>query len=609
MSSFIGSFNVEDLLGKFSVKIDSYNKISDCLFATDSYSVYKSNDYQITLFGNIYNIDKIAKEQSIFNTTSDANIFLDLYKKDVQLIKKLDGEFTAIIYSKDQCCIIRDRHGASLQVYYSKDLFCSNIFNFKKVKDFALEMNQSSLATFLAYGYIPSPQTAINGVSKLTAGSMLVWKNGKTTVTSMYSFDEFKSEINKSIRIEDAAIEFERLHQEAIKSRINGKNSIGLFLSGGYDSGGNVHALRQIYSGKVSSFSIGFKNNPWSELPLAQKLADVYSTDHNAFEIDGSEISYLPEIISEMGDPFQESGLMINYLVNRIVSKNRPEIILGGDGNDQHFGVAMRELAMFYKISKMRLMPALKFATSILQSNVFDNDNFLFKLRFQGHKISHILENDRFGFNNPQQKVLLKNYVPYKSPASPIQSCSDFDQLCLIKQYYIDLAQIVNEVILFKGSKMAALFGNQLSFPYMSTEIYNFLKTIPRSIKTKGDIDAIFKGKGAAKYLHKYYLKPHLPTEITDRKKQGGFAPLPVFFNDQDQRKKLFNYITDSKFIAEFSNINKVNQILQSYDLLANTDPYWFWNRQTKATQIWNLLVICIWWEAMKSENNKISLL
>ena len=41
MSSFIGSFNVEDLLGKFSVKIDSYNKISDCLFATDSYSVYK----------------------------------------------------------------------------------------------------------------------------------------------------------------------------------------------------------------------------------------------------------------------------------------------------------------------------------------------------------------------------------------------------------------------------------------------------------------------------------------------------------------------------------------------------------------------------------------
>ena len=469
-------------------------------------------------------------------------------------------------------------------------------------------MNQSSLATFLAYGYIPSPQSAIKGVSKLTAGSMLVWENGEITVIPLYTFEEFKSNINHTIQIEDASIEFERLHQDAIKNRIDGKNSIGLFLSGGYDSGGNIHALRQIYSGDVSSFSIGFKNNPWSELPLAQKLADVYATNHHAYEIDGSEIAFLPDIVAEMGDPFQESGLMINYLVNKLVSNNRPEVILGGDGNDQHFGVAMRELAMFYKISKMGLMPALKMATSVLQSNIFDKDNFLFKLRFQGHKISHILENDRFGYNNPQQKQMLKNFHPYKAPASPIQYNADFDQLCLIKQYYIDLAQIVNEVILFKGSKMAAQFGNQLSFPYMSTDIYNFLKTIPRFIKTKGNVDEISKGKGSAKYLHKYYLKPHLPSEITDRKKQGGFAPLPVFFKDADQRKKTFSFIMDSKFVADFTNVDIVNQILKDYSEISNTNPYWFWNRQTKATQVWNLLVISIWWELIKDNTNQISL-
>jgi asparagine synthase (glutamine-hydrolysing) len=609
MSSFIGCFKKEDLQNKFSTEQGFYNQISNSLLVNGVCSVFNTNEEQIILFGHIYNIEKVANEENIINFTSDAHFFLELFNKDYKLIRKLDGEFTAIIFSKDQCNVIRDRHGASLQVYYSNEYICSNIFDFKKIKNFSLDLNQKSLATFLAYGYIPSPQTALKGVSKLTAGNMLVWKNGVISITPMYTFEEFKSNINPSIQIADAAIEFEHLHQEAIKSRIYKKNSIGLFLSGGYDSGGNIHALRQVYSGEVSSFSIGFKNNPWSELPLAQKLADVYSTKHNAYEIDGSEIKYLPEIVAEMGDPFQESGLMINYLVNKLVANNRPDVILGGDGNDQHFGVAMRELAMFFKISKMGLMPALKFATSVLQSNAFDKDNLLFKLRFQGHKISHILENDRFGFNNPQQKVLLKNFVPYTAPASPIQSSSEFDQLCLVKQFYIDLSQIVNEVILFKGSKMAAQFDNQLSFPYMSTDIYNFLKTLPRSIKTKGNLDEISKGKGAAKYLHKYYLKPHLPSEITDRKKQGGFAPLPVFFNDTDQRKKIFSYILESKFTAEYTNIDIVNQILQDYSNASNKEPYWFWNRQTKATQVWNLLVICIWWDIMKSDSKQLNFL
>ncbi len=438
---------------------------------------------------------------------------------------------------------------------------------------------------------------------------MLTFENGKTSIESLFTFAEFKENINKEKKIEEAAVEFEHLHQKAIKDRIEGKSSIGLFLSGGYDSGGNLHALRQLYQGDLHSFSIGFKDNPWSELPLAKKLSEVYNTKHIDFEIDGSEIEFLPQIVKEMGDPFQESGLMINFLVNKLVSENRPEIILGGDGNDQHFGVAMRELAMYYKISKMGFLPALKAATSIFQANIFDHDNFLFKLRFQGHKISHILENDRFGFNNPQQKTFMRNFVPYTAPSSPIQGANTFDEICLIKQFNIDLAHIVNEVILFKGSKMAALFSNQLSFPYMSTDIYNYLKTLPRNIKTKGDLDEISKGKGAAKYLHKYYLKPHLPTEITDRKKQGGFAPLPVFFTDNIQRKKIFEYILDSKFVTDFTNKNEVNQILKKYSNIANKEPYWFWNRQTKATQVWNLLVISIWWELMNSNKSETSFL
>jgi len=609
MSRFIGCFNNKNIQDEFLTVSDSYNQINTGLLANGKYNVYLQEEVSVLLFGNLYNAQAVAFEAGISNTTSDAHIFLELVKKDVQLIKKLDGEFTAILIFPKKTVIIRDRHGASLQVYYTQNLFCSNIFLLKQASKFSIELNQESLSTFMAYGYIPSPVTALKGVSKLTAGTMLVIENGLSKTIALYNFDDFKSDINKEKKIEEAAIEFEELHQKAIKDRIKDKKTIGLFLSGGYDSGGNVHALRQVYQGDLSSYSIGFKDNPWSELPLAKKLSDVYQTNHTDFEIDGSEIKYLPEIVAEMGDPFQESGLMINYLVNKLVSNNRPDIILGGDGNDQHFGVAMRELGIFYKISKMGMMPMLRGATSILQSNIFDRDNFLFKLRFQGHKISHILENDRFGFNNQQLKTLLKEFAPYCPPASPIQSASSFDDLCLIKQFNLDIAHIVNEVILFKGSKMASLFDNNLSFPYMSTDIYNYLRTMPRELKTKGDQKSISKGLGVAKYIHKYYLKPHLPSEITDRKKQGGFAPLPVFFNNKQQRDKIFNYILSSKFVVDFTNQDEVSKLLLIYSNANDQEPYWFWNRQTKATQVWNLLVISIWWDLMTSKDNSLSFL
>lgn len=116
MSSFIGCFKKEDLQNKFSTEQGFYNQISNSLLVNGVCSVFNTNEEQIILFGHIYNIEKVANEENIINFTSDAHFFLELFNKDYKLIRKLDGEFTAIIFSKDQCNVIRDRHGAFLTV-------------------------------------------------------------------------------------------------------------------------------------------------------------------------------------------------------------------------------------------------------------------------------------------------------------------------------------------------------------------------------------------------------------------------------------------------------------------------------------------------------------
>ena len=75
-----------------------------------------------------------------------------------------------------------------------------------------------------------------------------------------------------------------------------------------------------------------------------------------------------------------------------------------------------------------------------------------------------------------------------------------------------DLETTINRVILFKASRMARMFGNNLVFPFMDMELFRFLQELPVSLKCKGDsVLDIARGRSVSKYLLKYHYKPLLP--------------------------------------------------------------------------------------------------
>ena len=78
--------------------------------------------------------------------------------------------------------------------------------------------------------------------------------------------------------MDELAEQYGTLHIEAIKKRIGKNSTIGILLSGGYDSGCNLVALRKIYSGYIHSYSIGFKGDTWTELPLARCMSETFGT-------------------------------------------------------------------------------------------------------------------------------------------------------------------------------------------------------------------------------------------------------------------------------------------------------------------------------------------
>lgn len=62
-----------------------------------------------------------------------------------------------------------------------------------------------------------------------------------------------------------------------------------------------------------------------------------------------------------------------------------------------------------------------------------------------------------------------------------------FEYLYTQHNYKTDVEKIINQVILFKASKIADMFGNHLVFPYMDLDLYMFLMRLPVRYKCKGD--------------------------------------------------------------------------------------------------------------------------
>ena len=537
----------------------------------------------------------------------DAETFFTLYDlKGIQGLSSLDGAFTCVMKTPDSVLIVRDRHGLADQVYYTDKYFASSLSLLTLTKGFEATPDYQALSSFLSIGYIATPCSAFSSVRKLGAGEVLTYKDGHMESGPLFPTDAIIPVSSEEKTLEAYAEEYAALHIGAIRKRIGESSNVGILLSGGYDSGCNLAALRSFYNGDIRSYSIGFKGDNWTELPLARCMSETFRTIHTEYEMDGSEIKALPALVEQLGDPFVEGGLMVNYAVMRLIGKEKPDVILGGDGNDQYFGTSGREVALHYLISRYGMKPIVNFLYKVLDRPAFDTDASPYRIRFHLDKILHILEGDLFGFPTFRLEKLLRDHSFLYSSPHPLPDMRSFEYLYTQHNYKTDVEKIINQVILFKASKIADMFGNHLVFPYMDLDLYMFLVRLPVRYKCKGDsVFRIAKGDVTAKYLLKYHYKSMLPEAITVKKKQGGFAPMPVFFKDDKQRARIADYVLSSSLVSDFLNRDYVEKFVVSYDRESHEAGNWFWYKQNRAIQYFNLLALSVWWEKFVKQGNQ----
>lgn len=311
--------------------------------------------------GEIYNYLDLRRElESLghkFKTHSDVETIVHGYEQwGDDIPKHLHGMFAFAIWDEDQKRLLlgRDRLGKKPLIYAEASgriTFGSEFMAVLADRRVSRETDHAAIHDYLTYQYVPAPASGFKAVKKLEPAHILVFEGG-VAKTSRYWQPACTPRI--ALSMEDAVAETEKRLKEAVRKRLMSEVPLGAFLSGGVDSS-LIVALMSEFT-KVKTFSIGFEESGFNELPHARAVAERYATDHREFVVKSNAAEVLPRLVRHYGEPYADSSALPSYYLAKL-TREHVTVALNGDGGDEFFAGYDRYRALHYfKLARL-MMP------------------------------------------------------------------------------------------------------------------------------------------------------------------------------------------------------------------------------------------------------------
>jgi len=283
------------------------------------------------------NLDKRGHQ---FTTNSDTECIVHLYEdQGPDCVQHLRGMFAFGLWdaTRQRLLLARDRLGKK-PLYYSvwagRLYFASELGALLSVLPEQPESDFQAIDQYLSLQYIPEPYTAYKGIYKLPAAHRLIWESGQLTLEPYWDFSYGpKHKAREAELIE----ELRNLTSEAVRMRLISEVPLGAHLSGGIDSSIVVALMAEASSGPVKTFSVGFEETNFSELPFARSVAERYGTEHHEFTLTFGDIpATLETLLEHFGEPFADPSALPLYHLSRL-TRQHVTVALNGDGGDESF--------------------------------------------------------------------------------------------------------------------------------------------------------------------------------------------------------------------------------------------------------------------------------
>ena len=252
----------------------------------------------------------------------------------------------------------RDRFGKK-PLYYAETpagLYFGSELKCLRAAGVPLEPDREALQLYFQFWYIPDPFSAYRAVRKLPAGSWMRYRcDGASTRGSFWQLPSFTDQPHpETPSEEETAQRVRELFDESVRIRMIADVPLGAFLSGGIDSSSVVASMALQSREPVKTFSIGFEEADFNELPYAAMVAKKYGTDHHEIVVRPDSVKLVSQLVRHFDEPFGDASAIPTFIVSEFARRD-VKVALSGDGGDELFG-GYRSLL---KIDRQRFADAI----------------------------------------------------------------------------------------------------------------------------------------------------------------------------------------------------------------------------------------------------------
>jgi asparagine synthase (glutamine-hydrolysing) len=575
----------------------------------------------IVLNGEIYNYlelrERLSKKHR-FYSNSDTEVVIHAYEEyGPDCVKMLNGDFAFCIYDikKKRFFLARDRLGIKpLYYFYDKDnirmkdkfIFASEMKAILQFEEIKRKVNNKALSEFIIYRYTFSKETLMDKISRVQPGTYLIFglKTHHMTIRKYWdiTLQDFKNPIND---LKKVTKDFRELFNDSVNKRLMSDVPVGAFLSGGLDSSAVVGVMRELDKDvEINTFSCGFNlEKQYDELKYAKIISRQFSTHHHEIKIESSSMNLLPEIMWHTEEPIADPAAIPVYLMSEKVKK-KATVILTGTGADEVFGGY--EHYKFIKYGKyLSKIPksTVSFAGNIFLKPPMDKLTKRFfkyptKVGFEGinRYMKFLVKYKDFKeaypeivatFDKDEADDILKNfeYTPLDSRYFYLKNAPHKDNLNSV--FLRETKEFLSEQALTLYDKMSMASAVELRVPFVDHRIVELSTKIPSKFKLRGFEE---------KFILKEAFKNTLPKEIINRKKQGFYVPIDIWFEKDlgNMQENLLNIQTIKK--QGYFNHEVLSRIIKKYP---SSKLYY-------AKQLWSIISFQVWHEIFINER-KIS--
>jgi asparagine synthase (glutamine-hydrolysing) len=492
----------------------------------------------IVFNGEIYNHQDLRKDLQVrghrYRTKSDTETIVHLYEEyGTKCVEYLRGMFAFAIWDRTKRCLLlaRDRLGIKPLYYRFENntlLFGSEIKTILAYAGVKPEFNRGALAEYLAFGYLAGEESMYAGIRKLLPGHTLIIDEHGHLETSPYW--ELNVRVDDGSRSREYYVRSYREQLEAcVSSHLMSDVPLGVFLSGGLDSSAIAALTTKIRREPIETFSVGYGEDAFSELPYARTIADHLKSRHHEVRLSRDEFfQTLPRLIWHEDEPIVWPSSVALYFVARL-ARERVTVVLTGEGSDETLGGYTRypwtllnsRMDNIYR----RLTPAV--LRRMLRNGIgsFPIDaaskrklEHTFLVRDGASWSSFYFDNFYSAFSAADQDDLLTPQAKQMAGdayAGSMKYWNDSSGELLHRLLYTDIKSYLVE-LLMKQDQMSMAASIESRVPFLDHALVEFTASIPAKYSTRGM---------AGKCILKLAVEDLLPNSIVHRQKMGFPTP------------------------------------------------------------------------------------